>query len=142
MQPYINPYLYQQYQQPQYNNQYSSYQQQYQQPAQTMSGRIVNDFSEITANDVPMDGSQAIFLKRDGSEIQTRSWNANGQITTTSYKPILDDLTAKTDNLPSNAEKLKNDLLDELVGVFDDRFLKLEKLIKPSRVKKEANSDE
>lgn len=141
MQPYVNPYYYQQYnQQPQYN-QFGNYQQSFQQ-VPGITGKIVNDFSEITANDVPMDGSNAIFLKRDGSEIQVRSWSANGQIVSTSYKPILDDLESKVDNLPFDAEKLKFGILDELTEVLDERFAKLEKLIKPARAKKEVAADE
>ncbi len=107
-----------------------------------MNGKTVNDFSEITANDVPMDGSSAIFLKADGTEIQKRMWNPNGQIVVTSYKPILEQKEEKVENVTYDVEKLKNDLLDELVGVFDDRFSKLEKIIKPTRTKKEVVADE
>lgn len=142
MQPYVNPYYYQQQynQQPNYN-QFGNYQQSFQQ-VPGITGKIVNDFSEITANDVPMDGSQAIFLKKDGSEMQVRAWSPNGQINSTSYKPILDTLEPKTDNVTLDAEKLKIGILDELTGILDDRFLKLEKLIKPARGKKEVAADE
>lgn len=76
-------------------------QQTYQQP-QTMqyqqttsfsnlSGRTVNNFSEITANDVPMTGGFAVFPKADLSEIEVRQWNANGTISARSFKPVLAD---------------------------------------------------
>ena len=55
-----------------------------------LNGRIIDDFNILSANDVPMDGNGAIFIKKDGSEIQLRNWTANGTIQTTSYKPILD----------------------------------------------------
>lgn len=146
MQPYVNPYYFNQYQnqnyqQPQYQQSFQQYQQPVQQP-QGINGRVVGDFSEITANEIPMDGSKAIFMKKDGSEIVSRSWNANGQIVSTSYKPILDDLESNVDNLPFDAEKLKFGILDELTGVLDERFAKLEKLIKPARAKKEVAADE
>lgn len=144
MQPYPNPYYYQQ--QPQYQN-YGGYQQSNsfnypQQQMNTLSGRVVSDFAEITANDVPMDGSQAMFLKKDGSEIMLKSWNANGQIVSTSYKPILEPIKEKVDNVTFDAEKFQNDVLEQLVGVFDERFSKLEKIIKPARPKKEVAADE
>ena len=45
-----------------------------------LNGAIVDDFGVISANDVPMDGNGAIFIKKDGSEIQLRNWTANGKI--------------------------------------------------------------
>ena len=90
MQPYVNPYLFS-------NPICGNYgQQQYQQPVQPIiqpigiSGRYVNDFGEISANDIPMSGP-AIFAKNDRSEIQIREWNPNGQIVTTSYKAIVEE---------------------------------------------------
>lgn len=61
------------------------------QPAyQGLFGRVVDDFGAITANDVPMNGLGAVFIKKDGSEVQIRSWTANGTIATTSYMPVLE----------------------------------------------------
>ena len=87
------------YQQQQQNQQQ---QQTYQQPQQAMpyqqttsfsnlSGRTVNNFSEITANDVAMTGGFAVFPKADLSEIEVRQWNANGTISARSFKPVLTD---------------------------------------------------
>lgn len=61
-------------------NPYQMYQQPYAQfiGHNGMSGRYVNDFSEITANDVPMNGQGEVFVKNDLSEVQIRAWNANG----------------------------------------------------------------
>lgn len=70
------------------------------QPAQGIVGKIVNDFSELTANDVPMNGSAAFFPKADGSELQVRSWTANGTIQTVVYKPVLDQNQADGSNIP------------------------------------------
>lgn len=95
MQPYVNPYLFSNptfgnYGQPQFQ------QQPIQQPMQQIgiSGRYVNDFAEISASDIPMNGP-AIFAKNDRSEIQLREWNPNGQIVTTSYKAIVEEAPAQ-----------------------------------------------
>lgn len=142
MQPFPNPYYYQQPQMQSYggyqNNSYNNFQQ----PQMNMTSRVVNDFAEITASDIPMDGSQAMFLKKDGSEVQVRFWNANGQIVSTSYKPILEPEKEKVDNVTFDSEKFQNDVLEQLTGLFDDRFAKLEKMIKPTRAKKESVDDE
>lgn len=75
--------------------QMQQYQQNMQQPQMVMPnqptgiiGKVVADFSEITANDVPMNGSAAFFPKADGSELQVRSWTANGTIQTVVYRPV------------------------------------------------------
>lgn len=120
-----------------------------------LNGKIVDDFGMITANDVPMDGNGAIFIKKDGSEIQMRNWTANGTIQTTSYKPILDVKNSNTDILPSETEKLKITLSDEATEVFMKRFDDIEKRLDDfglsltksstksttSRTKKEADSE-
>lgn len=61
---------------------------------------IVDDFNAIVANDVPMDGRGAVFMKRDGSEIQWRNWSANGTIVTTPYKPFLEQNLQEGTNIP------------------------------------------
>ena len=80
MQPYVNPYYLQQNQQgyPQYYNPLAQvqnraidYQQnipnnyQQNQIVQGINGKIIAEMSQITANDVPMDGSVAFFPKQD-----------------------------------------------------------------------------
>lgn len=85
---------------PQYSQQNQFMQQPVQQQPQGIVGKIVNDFSELTANDVPMNGSAAFFPKADGSELQVRSWTANGTIQTIVYKPVLDQNQAEGTNIP------------------------------------------
>jgi hypothetical protein len=132
------------------------YQQQNMFPAQisgnlmSVAGRVVDSFDSITANDVPMDNSGAIFVKRDNSEIQHRIWNADGTIKTTSYKPIVDVLDDKMVNLSSGETELKFALSDEvtegIMNKFDEVMKKidgLEKSIVPkptTRTKKEVDS--
>lgn len=71
-----------------------------QQQPQGIVGKIVNDFSELTANDVPMNGSAAFFPKADGSELQVRSWTANGTIQTVVYRPVQPENATECANIP------------------------------------------
>ena len=77
----------------------------YPQQPQGIIGRSVNDFSEITANDVPMDGRSAVFPKNDMSEIQVRTWGNDGKIIATSYKPILEHQNQMADISILESEK-------------------------------------
>lgn len=152
MQPYVNPYYLQQNQQgyPQYYNPLAQvqnraidYQQnipnnyQQNQIVQGINGKIITEMSQITANDVPMDGSVAFFPKQDLSEVYAKSWNADGTIRTVTYKPVLDN---EPKNVPTDTEKLKCDLSDEATqGIMDkfeeisDRLGQLEKSLQSQR---------
>lgn len=61
---------------------------------------IVDDFNAISANDVPMDGKGAVFMKRDGSQIQWRNWAANGTIQTIPYSPVQPENQSEGANIP------------------------------------------
>lgn len=152
MQPYVNPYYLQQNQQvyPQYYNPLAQvqnraidYQQnipnnyQQNQIVQGINGKIITEMSQITANDVPMDGSVAFFPKQDLSEVYAKSWNADGTIRTVTYKPVLDN---EPKNVPTDTEKLKCELSDEategIMSKFDeisDRLGQLEKSLQSQR---------
>lgn len=130
--------------------------QQIQQPQMTpigINGKIVPSVENITANDVPMDGSVAFFPKQDMSEIYAKSWNADGTIRTIVFKPVLNDMT---NNLSHEPGKMKFDLSDECTGAFmgkfDELFGKIEQLEehigkipvpqkKTSQIKKESESE-
>lgn len=111
-------------------------------------GKSVNDFTEITANDVPMDGRYAMFPKNDMSEIQIKTWGADGKIQTISYKPIVNENNAPTANNEAMQVNIPEELIGAIMARFDDiseRLDKMEKTIKPataSRTKKEGNSDD
>lgn len=62
--------------------------------------RLIDDFNSIVANDVPMDGNGAVFMKRDASEMQWRNWNANGTIQTVVYRPVQAENSADATNIP------------------------------------------
>lgn len=86
-QPVQNPYIAQigQYQQ---NFQPQVQQMQQQQQAQRLVCKPVVDASNVSPNDVPMDGNAAVFSKNDFSEIYVKSWTSNGTIQTIVYKPV------------------------------------------------------
>ena len=124
----------------------------YPQQPQGIIGRAVNDFSEITANDVPMDGRSAVFPKNDMSEIQVRTWGNDGKIITTSYKPILEHKNQMADISILESEKLKIRLSDDVTAAFMKRFDDIEKRLdefaiksavktSTSRTKKEADAE-
>ena len=124
MQPYPN-YLAPQYQnlyQNQYQNPYSQYQQNMQAIQQNqIPTQIVDSFDTIQANAVPMDMNGAFFIKRDGTEIQSRRWTQNGQIVTTSYFPkIGNEVNSSTDEIKS-----QNEAFNEFTQVFNDRINKV-----------------
>lgn len=52
-----------------------------------INGRSVNSVEEITAGEVPLNGSLAVFPKTDGSMIYVKSTNGNGTIDTKYYIP-------------------------------------------------------
>lgn len=111
-------------------------------------GKSVNDFVEITANDVPMDGRYAIFPKNDMSEIQIKTWGADGKIQTISYKPIIGENNTPTVNNDIMQVNIPDELINAIMARFDDiteRLDKMDKTIKPSttsRTKKEGNADD
>lgn len=130
MQPYVNPYLFSNptfgnYGQPQFQ------QQPIQQPMQQIgiSGRYVNDFGEISASDIPMNGP-AIFAKNDRSEIQLREWNPNGQIVTTSYKAIVEEAPAPVKESVFKPETVLDPIFSKLTELEE----KIDKL-KPTTAK-------
>lgn len=116
-----------------------------------LNGKMVDTVEQITANDVPMDGSVAIFPKKDMSEIYLKSWTPNGTIATVVFKPILE---AQENNSISTPTEMKIGMDNEVTEVFMQRFdelkTKLEELeqsmTKPmtkttvSRTKKESES--
>lgn len=101
---------------------------------QGLMGRIVDDFGVITANDVPMDGNGAVFIKRDGSEIQVRNWTASGTIASTSFIPVLEPKNDSAGVLSQNASGIKlNDVLGLIEGIstkVDGLSFKLEEFMK------------
>lgn len=115
----------------------------------SLNGKIVPSAEVITANDVPMDGSVAVFPKQDMSEIYIKFWENNGTIRTIVFKPLLEQ---NPSNLSQAEEKPKFDLSEASTTAFMERFDSLEKQINDlmtksmtktavSRTKKESESE-
>lgn len=137
-----NPYLYQNrntgYQG--YNpNQFQPAAFPYQQPQQQMiqrpiptqfngiSGRIINSIEEVTANEVPMDGTTGVFPACDYSCIYTKAWNSDGTIKTIKYIPVFEEPKQET----STPESISD--------MISKRFDRLEQMLAQPR---KENSDE
>ena len=90
-----------------------------------ITAKIVDDFGFITANDVPMDGSGAIFIKKDGSEIQRRAWTAQGNIVVTSYLPQIATQNDLAVNVSSETEKSNLGAFNEFTESFNEKMKSL-----------------
>ena len=93
----------------------------YQQPG--LIGKMVNDVSMVSPNDVPMDGNIAIFPKNDMSEIYCKQWKQDGTIQTVVYKPVLDQNQSEATNTPQMDFNALNEdvraLREDIKGVRD-----------------------
>ncbi len=143
-QPMQNPYM---AQIGQYQQNFQPQVQQMQQPPQVgLNCRFVDDFSAIVANDVPMDGNGAIFVDRNGAEMQWRNWTPNGTIQTIVYKPVQPENQSEGANMP----KMDFNALNEDVRALREDILArldaIEKsVVKPSQSrgkKVEVSADE
>lgn len=107
-----------------------------------INGGIVEDFNLITANDVPMDGNGAVFVKKDGSEIQVRNWTAQGTISTSVFKPVVQE---EARNLLPSEEKSLEKLSEAFEGKFQElseKIDRIEKALKGNVKKREVADDE
>ncbi|MBR3468651.1 MAG: hypothetical protein IKH28_03050 [Lachnospiraceae bacterium] len=111
-----------------YPQTYNAFQQNYAVPNYGHPGiltKMVDDFGYITANDVPMDGNGAIFIKKDGSEIQRRVWTAQGNIIVTSYLPQIANKGDLAVSLSSETEKSNLGAFNEFAEAFNEKMKSL-----------------
>lgn len=129
MQQFMNPYLFQ-------NPYMNMAQQNLPSASNGLSGRYVNDFAEITANDVPMGGQPAVFIRSDRGEIQLREWSPNGQIVSTLYKPYFEPKKDESSNLSTTTQQPLFDVNTDIIEPIFERISalesKLDRLSKPS----------
>lgn len=98
----------------------------------TVFGKVVADESQITPNDVPMDGTIAIFPLQDYSKIIAKQWTANGTIQTLIYIPE----QTQASNTPKTT-------LDDVMSHMDERLDQIEDLFTqpaPKKVTSNAKS--
>lgn len=111
-----------------YPQTYNAFQQNYAVPNYGHPGiltKMVDDFGYITANDVPMDGNGAIFIKKDGSEIQRRVWTAQGNIIVTSYLPQIANKGDLAVSLSPETEKSNLGAFNEFAETFNEKMKSL-----------------
>lgn len=162
MQQYQNPNFYgQQFMQPQFNpylqrmENLQQFQQAIQQPMVPTSmsganqfnpfGKIVESMDVVKVTDIPMDGNMYYFPQADGQAIYGKKFLPNGQTQILAYKPILDDNpnTLSNDDEKTNLDLLQcvTDLFQENISSLNDRLDKIEKYLKPTKAKKEVDTD-
>lgn len=142
MQPQMPPYM-------DRLSQLQSMQQSMQQPPAQISGlngRVVEVAENILASDVPMDGSFAVFPKRDLSEVYVKYWTGEGKIATISFKPTLDGQASicQPDGNSFRFDELAN-VLGGLSDKVDSLSNQIDEVLKSKgsqRNKKEVNSNE
>ena len=88
-----------------------------------MPGRVVNSPDEIMPNEVPMDGTIALFMLRDGSSIIAKAWNQYGTITTVPFAPVIPQSEgATTDQTETQPDPFKEEVLARLDKI--EKFVK------------------
>lgn len=104
---------------------YQPYQPQYQQmPARMVpqiSGRVVNSLDDITVQEVPTDGTMALFPSADGSCIYSKRWTPDGNISTMRFVPEVSEAQPKQ---PSQLDIIDNRIseLFDVVERIEDRL--------------------
>lgn len=120
-----------QYQQPQY-------QQYIQQVQNTLPGRIVDDIATVGANEVPMDGSKAVFMKSDGTMMYVRQWQPNGTISTVAYKPYIEPKEVQAEQVTTDELKTVYAPLKEQLDNIENMLNKMCNGRKPTTKKEGA----
>lgn len=104
---------------------YPPYQQPYQQMSTRMvpqiSGRVVNSLDDITVQEVPTDGTVALFPSADGSCVYSKRWTPDGNIATMRFVPEASEAQPKQ---PSKLDIIDNRISDlfDAVERIEDRL--------------------
>lgn len=104
---------------------YQPYQQPYPQMPTRMvpqiSGRVVNSLDDITVQEVPTDGTVALFPAADGSCVYSKRWTPDGNILTMRFVPEASDDQPKQ---PSQLDIIDNRIseLFDVVERIEDRL--------------------
>ncbi len=119
------------------------------QQSQGLIGKMVNDVSMVSPNDVPMDGSIAIFPKGDMTEIYCKQWKQDGTIQTVVYRPVQPENQSEGTNIPQMDFNALNEdvraLREDIKDVRDmiEKSMAVPAVKTSQRGKKsEVNSDE
>ena len=85
-----------------------------------MSGRVVSQESDITLQEVPMDGSFSWFPMADGSAVIGKRWNSDGTIQTVRYAPEATEPQQPVDVVPAYVSDISS-RLDRIEGILTQR---------------------
>lgn len=96
-----------------------------------LPGRSVANIDEVAPNELPMDGSVAIFPKNDMSAIYVRSLNGDMSVSERVYVPAPDNFN-ETPSEEKAPEVTNNDILQGILDLRDQvngfqTFMKLQK---------------
>lgn len=80
-----------------------------------ISGRVVNSLDDITVQEVPTDGTMALFPAADGKCIYSKRWTPDGNISTMRFVPEASEAQPKQ---PSQLDII-NDRISELFDVVE-----------------------
>lgn len=104
---------------------YQPYQQSYpQMPTRVVpqiSGRVVNSLDDITVQEVPTDGTMALFPSADGKCIYSKRWTPDGNIATMRFVPEASEAQPKQ---PSPLDIIDNRIseLFDMVERIEERL--------------------
>lgn len=86
---------------------------------QRPGGRTISSPDEITVQDVPSDGSLALFPMADGSCVYGKRWEPNGSISTYRYLPERTEAQKEPDRIDQLNEKV-----DKIIAYLSARHRK------------------
>lgn len=89
-------------------------------PQPSVPGRVITSENEIAVNEVPMDGSVAIFPMQDMSCVIAKAWNSNGTIDTMKFVPEI-----RKENPENSDDPFKTEVMSRLGNI--------EKMLKSTR---------
>lgn len=106
-----------------------------------INGRSVDTLEEITAGEVPLNGSLAIFPKKDGSMIYVKSTNGNGTIDTKYYIPAPEGFvenpgSGTTDQAPSISNQ---DIMGAIMNM-QDQINNIQQIVQKTRRNNRSNN--
>lgn len=83
--------------------------------APQISGRVVNSLDDITVQEVPTDGTVALFPSADGTCVYSKRWTPDGNISTMRFVPEVQEAQPQQ---PSPLDVI-NDRISELFDVVE-----------------------
>lgn len=98
------------------------------QPPTAIPGRVIQNPNEITAEDVPMNGTVSLFPAADYSYIIAKQWNQNGTIDSIRYIP---EQIVQT---PEEVDPFKKEVFE--------RFDKIEQMLSGTHPKSNVKSNQ